>query len=190
MLEEEMLGEVITAVPRGPSEWGRLEYQEPWANSRRYPGKWDLLRVVGIAFFGSLIFLMGVTFAIDGDLILAAMYMFPGGLLLVGPADYIIKMRHTIPFRVYSKGLVLPGKEQARSYKEAEYFLPLGKVVRIHVKQDEWQGGPSSFLKVTVLNQYGEEEDRIVSLARGVEVAPIEETLAKVAPNLEVERVE
>jgi hypothetical protein len=182
------LGTRDTIVPRGPREWGDLLYQEPWAYERRIPMKHDLLRVVGIDVFGSVILLMGLAFLIDGEPLLAAMYMVPALLLLVGSANLLVKLRHTLPFRVYRRGVTLPGKEPMREYREGDHYVPFEEVLAVAVKQDEWRGGPSSFLKFDVRGDL-EDEERIVSLARGVEVAPIVEALNKAVPDIEVEQV-
>jgi hypothetical protein len=181
--------ERASVVPRGPTEWGRLIYQEPWAYERRVASKWDPLRVSGAIVLGAIILLMGMTFVLQAEWVLAGMYLFPSLLLLIGSVDWIIKLRHTLPFRVYEKGLTLPGRERAREYQEHDHFVPFDRISSAAVKQDEWSGGPSSFLKFDVMNEAGVEIERVVNLTRGIEVAPIEEALARAAPDLRVERV-
>jgi hypothetical protein len=177
------------AVPRGPPEWGDLIYQEPWAHDRRIPGKYDPLRIIGIEAFGAVILLMGLTFLLDGELILAAMYLGPSLLLLVGSVDLLVKMRHTLPFRIYARGVVLAPKEaKARDYREEEHFVPFDRIERVFVKQDDWKGGPSTFLKFVLVDDL-DEGGHIVSPARGTEAGPIVDALGHAFPELEVERV-
>lgn len=178
-----------SAVPRGPPEWGDLIYQEPWAHARRIPGKYDLLRIVGIDVFGAVILLMGLAFLLDEEYLLAAMYLGPSLLLLVGSVDLLVKMRHTLPFRIYSKGVVLaPREAKARNYREAEHFVPFERIERVSVKQDDWKGGPSTFLKFVLVDDL-DEGGHIVSPARGVDAGPIVDALGHAFPELEVERV-
>ena len=178
-----------TVVPTGPPNLGPLAYQEPWAYERRMPGRGDLLLVTGIVTFGTIILLVGLAIALEGNLPLAAIYFGASLLLLVGSVDLINKLRHSLPFRVYARGVVLPPKEPERRYREGEHFVPFDKVTTVEVKEDEWKGGAHSFLRFTVLNDLGEEDKRIVYLATGVTVAPIVEALKATAPGLEVEQV-
>ena len=176
-----------TAVPRGPVEWGSLLYQEPWAYTRRMPGKFDIFSITGIVFIGGVVLYIGLANALDINLILASIYFGVALLLLVGSADLVIKMRHTLPFRIYRKGVTLPGHERVRRYSEADHFVPFERVKAVAVKQDDWAGGPSTFVKFDVITELREVEERIASPRRGVEAAPIIEALRSIEPKLEIE---
>lgn len=179
-----------SVVPESSTRWGALRYQEPWAYERRIPAKGDLLIVAGIITFGTIILLVGLAIALDENLPLATVYFGASLLLLVGSADLVNKLRHSLPFRVYAKGVVLPPKEPERRYREGEHFVPFDKVMAAELKEDEWKGGAHSFLRFTVLDDLGEEDKRIVYLATGVTVAPIMEALKATAPGLKIEQVD
>jgi hypothetical protein len=185
----DILEERKSAVPRGPPEWGQLIYQEPWAYKRRHPGKYDLLLIALILIFGGVLIAAGLAFTLTKSWVLVAIYAGIGVYLYLGAANYVMKLRHTLPLRVYGKGVTMPKPEPSRRYDETEHYFPYSRILHVTVKEDSWPEGPSTFLKFLVQNEHGLEKERIVSPKRGVEAGPIVEALKRADRDLVVETV-
>ncbi len=128
-------------IPRGPSDWGSLIWQEPWADRgwKEKESEWFLFS--GLAYLSAI---TGIVIAIavltdtpwSEYLLLLLLFL----VLVSGFAVSFGTIRYRLPIRVYEEGFTFyPKIIWWYNVTEKDHFIPFDNVIRITVEKARYR---------------------------------------------------
>jgi hypothetical protein len=128
-------------IPRGPSDWGSLIWQEPWADRgwKEKESEWFLFS--GLAYLSGITGIVIVIAVLTGNpwreyLLLILLFL----VFVSGFAVSFGTIRYRLPIRVYEEGFTFyPNIIWWYNVTEKDHFIPYDNVIRITVEKSRYR---------------------------------------------------
>jgi len=128
-------------IPRGPSDWGSLIWQEPWAD-RGWKGKeadWILISgLASLSAMAGIVLVIAVLTGTPWSEYLLILLIFP--VFVSGLSVSLVTIRYRLPNRVYEEGFTFyPNIIWWYNVTEKDHFIPFDSVNRMTVEKTRYR---------------------------------------------------
>jgi hypothetical protein len=152
--DEGLIVKTIRTIPRGPSEWGDLLWQEPWADKKRKGKDGWWLRVFPYALLTVLAgfgIVGGIWSEASEDWVFIFIITFPIFIIILLLA--IIEYYYRLPNRVYEKGFTFyPDLLLWYKRTEGEFFILFDTVRCITIEKTKYKSADVFTIRIDLVN--------------------------------------